>query len=158
MNKMTRSVQELVHGVAVVKGQMDWKGVTPHAKLEDEATGVITDLVVRDLRIANVYIWPEKATAEREELLAAIEADQTLLKMLGNPDTSGYMALGGYFGTQDTALGLLALGEFLGFWSLYTPRVVFGADAVTDEMEYNGIGMGYLSTDGRLEKDVKHLN
>jgi hypothetical protein len=123
MNKMTKSVQELLHGVAVVKGQMDWKGVTPHAKLEDEATGVLTDLVVRDLRIANIYI-----------------------------------ALGGYFGTQQTALGLLALGEFLGFWSLYTPRVVFGAAEVTDEMEYNGIGMGYLSTDGRLEKDVKHLN
>lgn len=141
-----KTLQDLLVQTVVVKGPIDWKGETPHGQLQND-DGTLTDLVVRDFTVANLFIRPDEAQAAREELVELITDDARLYHLLKSADTSSYLQLGGHLGDHGMALRLLALGEHLKLWKIYTPSVVFGTE-LDPEMEKNMIGAGYLSTDG----------
>lgn len=62
-----------------------------------------------------------------------------------------YIELGGWLGDQGAALDLIGLGTQLKLWTLLSPRTVF-KDAMTDELEQQMAGSGYISLQAERPK------
>lgn len=97
-------------------------------------------------------------------VLANLEADAPTLRALiaghvgefGDVDVfdgkdHSYIELGGWLGDQGAALDLIGLGTQLKLWTLLSPRTVF-KDAMTDELEQQMAGSGYISLQAGLDR------
>ncbi len=57
----------------------------------------------------------------------------------------GYMELGGWIGDQGMAMMLMGLGEILGLWKVFTPKML----GVPDDLANQMAGMGMVSVSSR---------
>lgn len=108
-----------------------------------------------DAKATNVVFFSVLANpdAEAETLRALIASHKGPfgdVDVFDGKDHS-YIELGGWLGDQGTALDLIGLGTQLKLWTLLSPRTVF-KDAMTDELEQQMAGSGYISLQASLAR------
>lgn len=103
---------------------------------------------VIDVHFQWVGFTEEAGSLTNEEFIEMIRqaetghfASMTLKRLAFGPS---YIELGGWLGSQDQALRFLALGEYYLLWEVMTPKKLFVADDLADQMA----GAGYVMNSG----------